>query len=432
MKNEKWIIKMKYLRFMLVILLIFTGCSVKKPQIGKKAFDQEDNYIIKALVLENDNKPLQAADIYDFLYKKTGKNVYFKKEIEDLFFAKKYKKVLNLTENIKNLDKEIFKYRIFSLLELKKGSEAKKELLTYFNKKEPLFYELMSYILIKEKKYNKAADYIKSLYAINHNKHTLLALADLLIKIKKYNEALAYLRTHLKIYGCETDVCERLAEIYRQTQDFENLAYIYSLMGKYDKKYVIFALKIYIDNGDFNKALKLIDKYNLGDEYKLILFESFNKYKGAANIAYKLFNKTNNPAFLLKYCIFEYEAYNNKEAALEVIPKLKFLAKLYPDNDYINNFLGYLLIEYDINPKEGIEYVKKAIKIKPDDTAYIDSLAWGYYKLKKCKTAWDIIKNIDMDDKEISKHKKLIKRCFYDTSKNHTKNSKKSEKRKKH
>jgi predicted Zn-dependent protease len=424
MKSEKL--------FLIIFVLFFVGCSVKTPQIGKKSFKDEDNYIIKALVLENDNNLTASAKIYQFLYKKTNKQWYFDKEIENLFFARKYKKVLELTKNIQKLDKLAFKYRIFALLELKKNKEAKKELLTYFNKKEPLFYELMSYILVKENKLNEAVEYIKSLYALNHNKNTLLALSDLLIKLKKYNEALAYLRTHLRLYGCDIDVCKRLAEIYTQTQDFENLAYIYSLMGEKDKKYAFLALKLYIDLGEEKKALNLINKYNLGDEYKLIVYETFKEYKKAANLALKLYEKTDNPDYLLKYCIYEFEAYKNKEAALEVIPKLKFLAKLYPNNDFINNFLGYLLIDFDINPKEGIEYVKKALMVKPDDPAYIDSLAWGYYKLHKCKIAWDIIKNIDTEDKEINRHKKLIKRCLNDTSKNNRKNKKKFKKRKKH
>jgi len=423
---------MKCLKWIIFSLILFTGCSVKKPQIGKKFFKDEDIYIIKALVLENDNELNKSANIYNFLYKKTDKPWYFDKEIEDLFYAKKYSKILDLTKNIKKLSKKSFKYRIFSLLELKKNNEAKKELLTYFNKKEPIFYELMSYILIKENKLTKAVKYIKSLYALNHNKNTLHALCDLLIKLKKYNEALAYLRTHLKIYGCDKDICKRLVEIYRETQDFDNLAYIYSLMGKFNQKYVLFALKIYIDTGEYYKALNLVNKYHLDEEYKLITYESFNKYKKAANLSFLLYEKTENPTYLLKYCIYEYEAYKNKQAAIEVIPKLRFLAKIFPDNDYINNFLGYLLIDYDINIKDGLKYVKKALQVKPDDIAYIDSMAWGYYKLKDCNTAWEIIKHINTNDKEINKHKKFIKRCLNDFGKNNKKNKRKFEKRKKY
>ena len=421
---------MKSKLLVLFLLLGILGCSVKKPQIGKKSFVNEDYYIMKALVLENDGELNQSAEIYSFLYKKTDKKIYFNREIEDLFFAKKYNKILELTKD-KNLDENVFKYRIFTLLELKKTDEAKAELLKY-NKKSPVFYQLMSYIYVKENNLKKATDYMKSLYALNHSKKTLLALADLLIQQKKYNEALAYLRTHLKIYGCEKDVCFRLVQIYTQMQDFDNLAYVYLLLGQYDKKYALFALKLYMDNGNFNKALRLINKYQLSDEYKLILYETFKKYKQAANIAYKIYNQTKNATYLLKYATYYYEAYKNKEAAKEVIPKLRFLATLYPDNATINNFVGYLLIDYNINPKDGIEYVKKALEIEPDNWAYIDSLAWGYYKLKKCKTAFDIIKTIDIKDNTIIKHKKLIKRCLDDIRKNNKNHKRKFKKRKKH
>jgi predicted Zn-dependent protease len=417
---------------LIIGILFFLGCSVKSPQVGKKSFKNEDNYIVKGLVLENEKNFSKAANVYDFLYKKSGKYWYFDREIQDLFFAKKYNKLLELTEDKKSLDKEVIKFRIFTLLELNKNDEAKKELLTYFNKKEAIFYDLMSFILIKEGKLEEASIYMKSLYALNHNKKTLLTLSDLLIKLKRYNEALAYLRTHLKLYGCDIDVCKRLVEIYTQLEDFESLAYIYSLMGEKDKKYAIFALKLYIDLGEEKKALSLIDRFNLGDDYKLILYETFKEYKKAAYLSLELYEKTNNTSYLLKYCLNEFEAYKNKKAALEIIPKLRFLAKLYPNRDFINNFLGYLLINYDINPKEGLEYVKKALLIKPDEVAYIDSLAFGYYKLKKCDIAWEIIKNIDSDDKEIKEHKKLIKRCLNDFRKNNKQNKRKFKKRKKH
>jgi hypothetical protein len=61
----------------------------------------------------------------------------------------------------------------------------------------------------------------------------------------------------------------------------------------------------------------------------------------------------------------------------------------------------------------------------------LDSLAWGYYKLHKCFLAYKTINKISLKEKEILKHKKLIRRC-YDIAKNNRKNKTKSKKRKKH
>ena len=271
-----------------------------------------------------------------------------------------------------------------------KIQQAKNELLNKLNKKDEFFYRMMSFIYLKEKNYKKAAEYLKSLYALNHNKKTLLQLVDILIKNKQFNEAMAYLRTHLNMYGCEYDVCLRAAIIYKQTYDYENLASIYEKMGQFDNKYVMFALRIYLDSGKYKKALKLIDKYHLGDEYRLIVYESEKNYKKAAFYAKKLYEESAKLPYLLKYCTYLYQANPTKESIKEIVLKLKYLLKFY-NSAYLYNFLGYILIDKDINVKEGLKYVQKALELKPDNEEYIDSLAWGYYKLGKCKEALEII-----------------------------------------
>jgi tetratricopeptide (TPR) repeat protein len=411
---ESRILKTTVKIIVLSALLLSVGCSVKQPPaVGKKVFAGEDNYIIKALIYEDENNLTAAIDTYKFLYNKTKKPVYFEKTVEDLFYMKQYNKVIALCdEYLKNrFDKTVFRFKILSLLELGKNSEAKKELLTNLNKKDEFFYKIMSYIYIKEKNYKKASEYLKSLYAMNHNKKTLLQLVDVLIRMKKYNEALAYLRTHLDLYGCEYDVCWRLAIIYKQTYDYNNLATIYEKMSKYDRKYLLFAFRIYLDNGEYNKALKLVENYNLGDDYRLFVYEAEKNYKKAAFYAYKLYEESAKLPYLLKYCIYSYEADRSKKTAEKIIPKLKYLIKFYP-NAYIYNFLGYIMIDNGIDVKEGVEYVQKALEKDPQNEEYIDSLAWGYYKLGKCKEAWEIIKYIKLNDDEILKHKKKIKQCL--------------------
>ena len=399
---------MKY--FVFIVLLLFIGCSVKKPEIGKKVIPNEDEYIIKALFYEDKNLS-KAINIYKFLYKETKKEIYFERLIANLFFMKKYKEIITLTQNLKPFNKNVFKYRIFSLIELNKFKEAEKELLEKFNKKDEFFYKMMSYLYLREKKYNIAVEYLKSLYAINHNKGTLLELVDILIKLKKYNEALAYLRTHLDLYGCEYDICIRLSIIYKQLYDYKNLALIYEKLAKFNKKYLFFALRIYLDNKEYDKALRLINKYNLSDEFKLIVYENKKDYKKASFLAKKLYEESAKLKFLLKYCIYAYAANPSKKTALTIIPKLKYLLKFYPNSAFLYNFLGYILIDNDINVKEGIKYVTKALKFDPNNEEYIDSLAWGYYKLGKCKKAWKIIKHIKLRDEEIKKHKEAIKKC---------------------
>ncbi|MEC9368733.1 MAG: tetratricopeptide repeat protein [Pseudomonadota bacterium] len=55
--------------------------------------------------------------------------------------------------------------------------------------------------------------------------------------------------------------------------------------------------------------------------------------------------------------------------------------KLNPDEPLILNYLGYSWIDQGINVKEGLELVRKAVKLKPDDGYFVDSLGWAFYRL---------------------------------------------------
>ena len=62
------------------------------------------------------------------------------------------------------------------------------------------------------------------------------------------------------------------------------------------------------------------------------------------------------------------------------------------------NYLGYILIDHDIDLKKGMKYIREALKKKPNSGYYLDSLAWGYYKLGQCHKARKImLKVMDLE-----------------------------------
>ena len=99
----------------------------------------------------------------------------------------------------------------------------------------------------------------------------------------------------------------------------------------------------------------------------------------------------------------------------KIIKRLETVIKTKEDSLYLN-YLGYLLIDHNIDVKKGISYVKRALKIEPNSIYYFDSLAWGYYKLGQCEKANTIMKKIiklngDSDD-EVITHINSINRCL--------------------
>ncbi len=58
-----------------------------------------------------------------------------------------------------------------------------------------------------------------------------------------------------------------------------------------------------------------------------------------------------------------------------------------PLNDAAANYLGYMLADRGVRLEESVKYIKDALKIEPNNGAYLDSLGWAYYKMKRSDMA---------------------------------------------
>lgn len=63
-----------------------------------------------------------------------------------------------------------------------------------------------------------------------------------------------------------------------------------------------------------------------------------------------------------------------------------------PGNAAALNFLGYMLAEQNRELDEAMRLVTKALKIKPNDGSYLDSLGWIYFQKKDYVKALEILK----------------------------------------
>ena len=93
--------------------------------------------------------------------------------------------------------------------------------------------------------------------------------------------------------------------------------------------------------------------------------------------------------------------------------KFEEVTAILNDSVYLN-YYGYLLIDHTIDVKKGIALVERALKLEPDSPYYLDSLAWGYYKLGECQKAYDIMKDFDesISEPEVLSHINAIKQCL--------------------
>jgi len=58
-----------------------------------------------------------------------------------------------------------------------------------------------------------------------------------------------------------------------------------------------------------------------------------------------------------------------------------------PLNASAANYLGYMLADRGVRLEESVRYIQKALKLEPNNGAYLDSLGWAYYKMNRCDLA---------------------------------------------
>ena len=63
--------------------------------------------------------------------------------------------------------------------------------------------------------------------------------------------------------------------------------------------------------------------------------------------------------------------------------EFKKVLGMNPSNAAAANYLGYLLADRGVRLEESVQYIQKALQVDPNNGAYLDSLGWAYYKMKR-------------------------------------------------
>ena len=94
--------------------------------------------------------------------------------------------------------------------------------------------------------------------------------------------------------------------------------------------------------------------------------------------------------FYLRYAIYAEEA-GQLDLALD---KLKWAYRQFPDSIELCNSYGYVLADHNQELPFACTLIEKAVAGQPDSVAYLDSLAWVYYRLQRYQEALQVIQKI--------------------------------------
>jgi tetratricopeptide (TPR) repeat protein len=132
--------------------------------------------------------------------------------------------------------------------------------------------------------------------------------------------------------------------------------------------------------------------------------EALRHYTAAEIIA-----KATDPSRLDQFFYFQvgaaYEQAGEYHEAAEYLQKSLGIA---PDFTEAMNYLGYMWAEHGINLEQARRLIAKAVKAEPKNAAYLDSLGWVLYQLKKPQEALPYILKavqlLDEPDAEVYGH----------------------------
>lgn len=145
------------------------------------------------------------------------------------------------------------------------------------------------------------------------------------------------------------------------------------------------------------------------------MYKRTNQNSKALELAKKLYKEDSNIDLLAQIAILEFESADDKKEVLDsVIKKFNDVLTVLDSHVY-QNYLGYLLIDFDIDVKKGLLLVEKALAKAPNNIAYIDSKAWALFKLNRCNEAYSfmkkVVEEVGASDAEIKIHWEKIKEC---------------------
>ena len=383
-----------------------------------KKLRNEDELIVKAIWLEEQHHYLESNKYYNELYHATQAEEYLLRELNTAYNARiSSQNIPALEEYISRHPNNLQAKRLLLAFKLKekKYADAKnigQKLTT--QSQQAVDFELAANPYIFTGDYQKALSFLDKAYQKTLNEDILLKMVTIEINyLHQVNSAIRRLKAHTAKQGCSEKICLQLIAIYIQQNQIDKLIPIYKSLAKTTRKdiYVEKVIESYLYTKNLNGAIGYLEHAQTSNELLYSLYMEQKSYLKANRLAKNLLSTTQNPKWYAESAISLYESLedkdNTKQLNLVVKEFEKALAKGMQNPVYLN-YYGYTLIDKEIDVKKGLKIITKALEQEPENTYFLDSLAWGEYKLGNCSAAYKTMKKVvkieGLDEKEISEH----------------------------
>ncbi len=412
-----------------MILMLAAALTISSTTAAAKELRMlsEDTLIISGLLFNEYGAYENSREVFAKLYDMTGERVYLFKEVAASLLGRTH-----IPESIKRLKHydsihpnilDVKRLLIPLYLTNQQIGEAKEEadyLLERSDKATDL--DLASNPYLYSGDFKKALSLLQKAYEKSSSEQVLLRMVSIMDEYTgERKRAIQMLETHRRMHVVSSNTLFfKLLTLYVKENDVDGVLSVYKALYEKDKndEYLERIVKAYAFKGDIDGAIDFLEKHKPVSKILYQLYKVKKAYGKALVLAQKFYNIKHDPKWLAEIAILTYEKAkdkNDKAMIAKVVSTFDKAISMGVDDSIYLNYYGYTLIDKGIDVKKGMKILKNALHQQPDNTYYLDSLAWGYYKEKECKKAYDTMQQVvaqeGLSEPEIAEHWKLIKAC---------------------
>ena len=386
----------------------------------------DDELIIRGLLYDEYKAYGSSREVYAKLFDATSEEVYLFKEATASLLGRTHLyesiKRLKAWNNIHPNTPEVQRLLIPLYLTVNQIGSAKIQaeyLLEHSSK--PMDLDLASNPFLYAGEFERALGLLSKVYELEPRERILLRMVDIMDEYTDERmKAIQLLETHRRMNISSNDVLAKLLILYSKEKDINGLMETYKVLYERDRDEKVLAkiIDTYAYKRDSNGAIEFLEKYEVGDAILYDLYKNKQLFDKALVMAERKYKEDKDARWLAEKGILLYERAKDKndKGMIElVISTFDKALSLGVDDSIYLNYYGYTLIDKEIDVKKGMKIIQDALVQQPNNTYYLDSLAWGHYKKHECPEAYKLMKRVvdeeGLEEDEIIEHWQAIKQC---------------------
>jgi len=412
------------LAFLTMVTVSMSASQTKQPRVLS-----EDVLIIQGLFFEEYKSYENSRKVFAKLYDRTGAKEYLFREMTASLLGSTH--IVNSIDRLNKWDVnhpgdiEVKRLLIPLYLTNKQVKEAKVEAeFLIESSSEAKDLDLASNPYLYSGEFTKAIELLNKAYIKSSNEDVLIRMVTIMDEYaNERKKAIQLLETHRRMNIVKSDqLFFKLLSLYVKENNIDGVLDMYIELYKQEQKdeYLNKIIEAYVYKRDMDGAIAFLedDPEDSHDQILYDLYKNKKYFDKALKLAEKFYKADKDPRWLAEKAILTFEKAkdkNDKQMIKQVVSYFdKAISQGVDDSIYLN-YYGYTLIDKDIDVKKGMKIISDALLQQPDNTYYLDSLAWGYYKEGVCDKAYSMMKKVvemeGLDEPEIAEHWDAIQKC---------------------